>query len=154
MLSTLRLFLIDKLLKDKEYESAVTSLSNIIKLPKFPNRLAVRCRAQLGCCYYAMKKIRPSVRPLIESLVILYLEANDNQEEQLARFHPINWVKASTTHILPYTIHVVLDGISEIYSTLDVEKHRIVFKILLIKGRVFGPKYLWNHKILQNILNV
>ena len=126
-----RLFLIDKLLKDKEYESAVTSLSNIIKLPKFPNRLAVRCRAQLGCCYYAMKKIRPSVRPLIESLVILSSnqEANNNDEEQLARSHPINWVKASTTHILPYTIHVVLDGISEIYSTLDVEKHRNLSKI-------------------------
>ena len=130
-LSNERLFLIDKLLKDKEYESAVTSLSNIIKLPKFPNRLAVRCRAQLGCCYYAMKKIRPSVRPLIESLVILSSnqEANNNDEEQLARSHPINWVKASTTHILPYTIHVVLDGISEIYSTLDVEKHRNLSKI-------------------------
>ena len=130
-LSNERLFLIDKLLKDKEYESAVTSLSNIIKLPKFPNRLAVRCRAQLGCCYYAMKKIRPSVRPLIESLVILSSnqEANNNDDEQLARSHPINWVKASTTHILPYTIHVVLDGISEIYSTLDVEKHRNLSKI-------------------------
>ena len=130
-LSNERLFLIDKLLKDKEYESAVTSLSNIIKLPKFPNRLAVRCRAQLGCCYYAMKKIRPSVRPLIESLVILSSnqETNNNDDEQLARSHPINWVKASTTHILPYTIHVVLDGISEIYSTLDVEKHRNLSKI-------------------------
>ena len=131
LLSNERLFLIDKLLKDKEYESAVTSLSNIIKLPKFPNRLAVRCRAQLGCCYYAMKKIRPSVRPLIESLVILSSnqESNNNDDEQLARSHPINWVKASTTHILPYTIHVVLDGISEIYSTLDVEKHRNLSKI-------------------------
>ena len=130
-LSNERLFLIDKLLKDKEYESAVTSLSNIIKLPKFPNRLAVRCRAQLGCCYYAMKKIRPSVRPLIESLVLLSnsQETNNSDEEQLARSHPINWVKASTTHILPYTIHVVLDGISEIYSTLDVEKHRNLSKI-------------------------
>ena len=79
-----------------------------------------------------MKKIRPSVRPLIESLVLLSNQSNNNHEEQLARSHPINWVKASTTHILPYTIHVVLDGISEIYSTLDIEKHRNLFKIIEI----------------------
>ena len=125
-----RLFLIDKLIKDNAFDSAITSLSNIIKQPNFPKRLAVRCKAQLGCCYYGMKKIRASVRPLVECLALLYSEnkAHDRQmiddDIILARNSQINWIKAKISHLLPYTVHVVLQGLEEIIISLEESKHR------------------------------
>jgi len=121
-----RLFLVDRLIKDNAFDSAITSLSNLMKLPHFPPRLAVRCRAQLGCCYYGNKKIKSAVRPMLECLSLLYAKNPhiDDNECNLARPGRINWIKAKLSHLLPYTVHVVLQGLEEIVSSVDKDKQR------------------------------
>ena len=77
-----------------------------------------------------MKKIRASVRPLVECLALLYSEnkAHDRQmiddDIILARNSQINWIKAKISHLLPYTVHVVLQGLEEIIISLEESKHR------------------------------
>ena len=69
------------------------------------------------------------MRPLVECISILYNERLEgaqllDDEIVLTRGGQINWVKAKISHILPYTIHVVLQGLEEILPSLDEEKQR------------------------------
>ena len=66
-----RLFIIDRSINDKNYDHAIIELSKLIKQTTLPPRVLSRCKAQLGSCYYALKKVRSSVRPFIESLMLL-----------------------------------------------------------------------------------
>ena len=106
--------------------------------------MTVRCKAQLGCCYYGNKKVKAAVRPLLESLSILYKDESDNdfEEETLARNSQINWIRAKLNHLLPYCVHVVLQGLEDIVTKeLDKEKQSKIFGWMLILAQYEWPQF-------------
>ena len=69
---------------------------------------------------------------MLECLSLLYADNKRlDLDDNLARNGRINWVKAKLSHLLPYTVHVVLQGLEEIVSSVDRDKQRYILSEIL-----------------------
>lgn len=142
-----KLYSIDKSIEEKNFDQAVRLLSNIIKSTDLLPRVSYRCRVQLGSCYYALQKVRSSVRPFIEAVLLPQPDtvADDSDVDYIKdnTYKDVAWLRAIHEDVLPLSVHAFLEAIEQqlIQCQTDKPKQMKILGWMLVLSQFEWPRF-------------